>query len=306
MRRAALALFLIAGAAATYAAGSSEKGTSAADFLKVGVGARPMAMGEAYTALADDALALSWNSAGLTRTKRFSAVLAHTSYLESINHEYAAAAVKFPLIGLAVGGALQFQTVGDLTGRDSGGAETGSVTPGEKVFTLGAAQSFGLVSIGLSGKLLKSEIQESADTVAIDAGVMTGPLLGNALRLGATASNLGGKLKYEETSDPLPVTYRAGAAFTFMENLTLSADVVLPRDNDTVFALGGEVLLPVAGGWSLAFRGGYNSRLTDDLDGLSGVSAGLGFGVKALQVDYALVPLGDLGLTHRISLSFHL
>lgn len=57
-RSAALLAGVIALAGPLRAGGfsSSAKGTSAADFLKIGVGARPLALGEAYTALADDAL----------------------------------------------------------------------------------------------------------------------------------------------------------------------------------------------------------------------------------------------------------
>ncbi len=37
-------------------------GTSNADFLKIGVGARPEAMGEAFIGVADDANAVFWNA----------------------------------------------------------------------------------------------------------------------------------------------------------------------------------------------------------------------------------------------------
>ena len=41
------------------------KGTKACNFLTIGIGARAVGMGEAYTALADDADATAWNPAGL-------------------------------------------------------------------------------------------------------------------------------------------------------------------------------------------------------------------------------------------------
>ena len=284
---------------------SSAKGTSAADFLKVGMGARPLALGEAYTALADDALALSWNPAGLARTPHLSVVLAHTAYLESINFEHAAVALKLPL-GLAVGGALQFQTVGDVTGRDNTGAATGGLSPKDMAFALGAAQNLGVLSVGLTGRFVKSELADAADTVAFDAGVLTGPLLGDRVRLGATAANLGGKLKFDDASNPLPVTYRAGAAVRVSPAFLVAADAILRRDNKPVAAGGVEWNLPATSGWTFAVRGGYNTRTAGDVGGLTGLSAGLGFGFKTMQIDYALVPLGDLGLTHRLSLSLRL
>ena len=39
----------------------SKTGTTAAQFLKIGIGARALALGGAYSAIADDASALYWN-----------------------------------------------------------------------------------------------------------------------------------------------------------------------------------------------------------------------------------------------------
>ena len=41
----------------------SKTGTTAAQFLKIGIGARALAMGGAYSAVSDDATALYWNPA---------------------------------------------------------------------------------------------------------------------------------------------------------------------------------------------------------------------------------------------------
>jgi len=45
-------------------------GTSAANFLKIGVGARATAMGDAFTGLANDGTCLYWNPAGLTQLEK--------------------------------------------------------------------------------------------------------------------------------------------------------------------------------------------------------------------------------------------
>jgi hypothetical protein len=130
--------------------------------------------------------------------------------------------------------------------------------------------------------------------------------LGDRVRLGATAANLGGKLKFDDASNPLPVTYRAGAAVRVSPAFLVTADAILRRDNKPVAAGGVEWNLPATSGWTFAVRGGYNTRTAGDVGGLTGLSAGLGFGFKTMQIDYALVPLGDLGLTHRLSLSLRL
>ena len=53
-----------------------------------------------------------------------------------------------------------------------------------------------------------------------------------------------------------------------------------------------------------AIRAGYkhNSAINNTLGALSGLTCGAGFKLGIMGIDYALVPYGDLGYTHRISL----
>src|SRR5271170_5287471 len=85
MRRIAL---LVAGLALTapgFAADftTGAKGTTTADFLELGVGARADAMGEAYSAVADGADALYWNPGGLARVQDHDVTLKHAPYIDS-------------------------------------------------------------------------------------------------------------------------------------------------------------------------------------------------------------------------------
>src|SRR5579872_802687 len=66
----------------------ASSGTEGASFLDIPVGAGPAALGAAYSALATDAYAPTWNPAGLgfVTDNEFSGQ--HLSYLESINYEY--------------------------------------------------------------------------------------------------------------------------------------------------------------------------------------------------------------------------
>ena len=59
----------------------SKVGTTAANFLKVGVGTRAIAMGAAYSAIADDATSVFWNPAGIVYVDRFSF---YTGYIDWI------------------------------------------------------------------------------------------------------------------------------------------------------------------------------------------------------------------------------
>jgi len=69
---------------------SAAKGTTAADFLQLGVGGRAMGLGGAYTAVADGADALYWNPAGLTAVEKQAVTVMHAAYLQSSFYDYAA------------------------------------------------------------------------------------------------------------------------------------------------------------------------------------------------------------------------
>src|SRR5512138_2608050 len=80
-----------------------DAGTASAQFLKIGIGARAVGLGEAYGAVADDSYALYWNPAGLGQLKLKSLDLTYSIWLQRINLNYLAFAYPFSkgTIGLA-------------------------------------------------------------------------------------------------------------------------------------------------------------------------------------------------------------
>jgi hypothetical protein len=83
-----------------------------------------------------------------------------------------------------------------------------------------------------------------------------------------------------------------------------SFDLISPKDNSTYAALGTEYLWRVRDGLALAGRLGCNSLTAGGITGVTGLSFGLGFGWEKFSFDYAFLPYGSLGLTHRISIAF--
>ena len=73
----------------------SKVGTVSAQFLKIGVGARAMALGGSFTALANDVSTLYWNPAGITNLNGFSFAVSHTEWFADISHDFAG--VVYPL-----------------------------------------------------------------------------------------------------------------------------------------------------------------------------------------------------------------
>ena len=307
---AALALAALAARPAWGAFGTSARATTTAGFLQLGVGGRAVAMGEAYTALADGADSLYWNPAGLSRIKGRDATFMHAAYLGSSSYDYGAYAQNVGESG-ALGLGLQYFSAGSLTQTDETGTDMGSFSPYDLAASAGYANTFdgrpwaGLSgwSAGLAGKFIKSRILSSAQTGALDLGALSPAYLGGRLRLAMAAANIGGKMKFDAESEDLPTTFKLGGAYQLSEGWLASTDLGFPRNNQPFVAVGTEYWLVSAGPWRLAGRAGFNSKTLSSVDGLTGVSFGIGIGYDGASLDYGFVPVGSLGMAHRVSLS---
>jgi len=299
-----LALLLIV---PTFASASefntNARGTTTAGFLKLGVGARAAAMGEAQTAASEGAESLYWNPAGLANIESCSATFMHAAYIESSSYDYGAYAHKLKGDKGVVALGVQYFSAGSLTGTDTTGTETGSFTPNDLAVSVGYAREIGLGgSVGASVKYIQSKIVSTAKTAAFDVGWRS-LTYGGKITYGAAVTNLGGKMKFDEAKESLPTAVKLGVSYHETANWLTSIDLLLPNDNKPGYALGTEYRYKVKEQSTLTGRLGYNSRNSGDQNGLVGIAFGLGFGFKKYSLDYAMVPFGDLGNTHRISLS---
>ena len=116
---------------------ASGPGTTAADILKIGVGARAIGMGEAYVAQADDVSSLYWNPAGLALMQERQASFMYDQMYQDLKFQNAN--IGIPLENGAIGGSLSYLSYGDIQGFDASGASIGNQSAYSGVATLGAA-----------------------------------------------------------------------------------------------------------------------------------------------------------------------
>ncbi|HBA60016.1 MAG TPA: hypothetical protein DCZ92_04195 [Elusimicrobia bacterium] len=287
---------------------SRAAGTTAADFLNLPVGARASGMGGAYSAISEDASGIYWNPAGLVQIPKLSAIFMRAQYVDDINYQYAAYAHRLSYDSV-IGISALMTDIGSIPRTDISGNNTGSFTPQDQVFTLSYSKAILEfsdkdidVSIGVSGKYIKSTIYDTASAYAADLGVMTYNFGDIPYRLAVTATNMGGGLKFDEESNPLPLTFKLGGAASPFRNMLVAADVVMPKGNKPNFVLGGELALTPNELTRFCVRAGIDLQQMHDQ--INGLSMGLGATLHFFTLDYAFVPMGELGTTHRISLTF--
>lgn len=304
----AVVLYLLLSPGRAQALGRGETGAA---FLKVAPGARPAAMGEAFSAVGDDAHAVYYNPAGLGLLGRIEATGMHDSHVQGIRYEFAALAVPLadrrdPFMRPTARGTLALAiynlSVSGIERRGTTETDAPEGTFGASDFAYAVAYGRSVsssVALGASLKLVDQSLDSSrASAFALDAG---GLWTRGGLRLAGGARNLGSKAGFRGSSEPLPLLWYGGAAYTIGGRGLLAADLRLPNDNAMGWSLGAEYRQPFDGGITGWLRGGYNSS-NREAGGLDGLSLGGGVGTGALRFDFAWVPYGDLGDAFRYSL----
>ena len=272
-----------------------------ASFLRIGTGARPAALGGAYTALAVDINALYYNPAGLAALTRREFGATHAEWLLNTRFDFVGFAqpTTYGTLGLGV----TRLSSGRFDSRDANGRQSGGFTASDTAY----AVSFARGAMGGSLKLLRSDIAGyTAQAVAVDLGARKA-LSSYPLTFGAAVLNLGQGMRFLDQVDPLPLTLALGTSYRVAGTLAITLDARREIHAGRFdFGVGSEyALLP-----ALSLRAGYASRFDGTttttaggiLGGLGGLGAGFGLTMKSYRADYTFTPFGALGNVQRLSL----
>ena len=301
-------------------------GTTAAQFLQIGVGGRISAMGGAGVALIEGADALYWNPAGIAVERKFSLNAYYADWFAGFRHQFIG--VTMPVgnggtVGLhaiSLGGDEFEQTTYFFQEGNGVMVEYGDMA-------LGASYAHRLTDRFCFGGTVKyihqKMFHETASAFAIDLGTNLRTDL-PGFHIGMAMTNLGGEMKlegrdlmtsgeeevsteYQVSGWPLPLTFQVGIAWRLMgsEDAFWSNKI-----QGFSIALDGQHINEGLTRWRVGLEydflrmvflrmGKVFEHHTEDWTFGGGVKAPVGS--YMITVDFAYADLGDLGGVERIS-----
>jgi hypothetical protein len=279
---------------------AGELGSTTAGFLKIGVGARAVGMGGAFTSIADNPSAVYWNSAGLRRMDSPEAQFSHQSWYQDVNIENLQ--IVFPGRKVSFGAGITYLNYGQIQSYDEDG------NPGEELSMYNMAATISAatdvtenIAIGVSVKYIDQSFDVIRGTAfAGDIGIMAGY---GGVSFGLAAVNIGTKIKFETIEEDLPAAARFGLSFRQLNDKALfSFEAYTPFEGQMSFHQGLEMNVHS----QFYARSGliYRTGTFADTNALS-YNLGLGLGYGNGRFDYTFIPSDSYGTdaVHNFSIS---
>lgn len=297
---------------------ASSPGMAGAPLLAQPVGARPLALGAAYVALADDALAMMWNPAGSVHLRSPEVALVWQGDPGEVEYGYLLCGLPLPA-GQAVSLGVASLRTGDLSFEDSAGESHSADGESDVMAAVGygvalipfmaAPDPAGLsVSAGMTVKFLRTSPGDGTVvwTPAADLATLAAvPVAGGAvpLRVGIAWQNAGAR--FGAGSAPVASPVRLGLAQTLREGpgtwTTFTVEALRFAARSRIESGAGVEQVWRGAVVGLAARAGY--RVNVDLPG---PTAGIGIRWNRFVLDYGLATLAELGFVHRVTLRVRL
>lgn len=276
-------------------------GVGAFSAFKNGIGARALAMGGAFVAVADDATAMVWNPAGLAQLNdtRLGGMSTDLFGL-GITHQVVGAVTTFANFGIGLGWE-RASIAGQVVDEEG---EAGDLFTWTEQAILGTLAT-NIMDIGLAGANVKyymadSGLGDTANGFGFDLGLLVN--LGDIFAVGVAATDLAGTtISWAGgATDVVSGLYKAGMAMKLVDGmLVLAADMDFDGMNLGDAHVGMEFNIIK----ELALRGGV--VLTNSFQDYY-FAVGAGINVAGLYVDAAYILEETLGNTLVLSAEFSL
>lgn len=311
----------------------SKRGTTAASFLEIGASARAMAMGGAFTAIADDPTAIYWNVAGIAKMEKSGIVFNHSEWIGNTRYDFLAGAINLGRYG-AVGLSLTSLTMDEMPVTTVDYPEGTGQVFGAASYAVSVAYAIRLTdkfSIGFNPKIIHEVIWDmNATGLGIDVGMHYETPFKNVI-LAFSMTNFGGKMSMNgENSrvlydpDPLhdgnndritalletdkwalPLNFRIGIMYRLMNTALhkafLEIDAQHPNNDYESVNLGFEYTF----NQRYSIRGGYKNLFLKDAEEHLTFGGGIRYPLVnqfMLTFDYAYVNFGRLEDVNKFSI----
>jgi hypothetical protein len=281
------------------------QGTTGFETLRADVSSRGAGMAGAMIAMDSGEEGLFYNPGALGEVDNHRVRTTYINHILDIEAGFMVYAQRVKNWGtFAIG--LDYMNYGEFNVTTTEGVVTEEkFHPNDIVFIIGYGKKIqDWAAIGTNLKCIRSEIYDVySSAVACDLGGIIYIPTQN-IRIGGGIFNLGRTLDgFYDYKDKLPLGYKVGLSRP-LEHLPLVVALQLEKysDSDLYISAGGEFTLSEY----FRLRLGWNSRGRDqkmgtDKDFLAGASAGLGFQIGGVIVDFSYASMGELGLLKRLS-----
>lgn len=286
-------------------------GATSFSFLNISPYARSAGLADTTSAYVGDTFAVYSNPAGLAHLQEKSASINHVSHFQGVAYDNLTYIMPYGNGGLGASlGYFRYadipKTTFDPTATATGAdhfSQSGEVDAGDYAATLSwAFRQNRNLALGASFKLIQETLDTKSSVAALfDAGGIYRFPLYRHWRASAVLQNVGYATKFISKTPEVPTRLRGGLFYSPEAWVNWSGEIVHNLHGNPEAAVGGEF------NWQKkAFlRAGYRYGFRDaKLGGTAGLSMGVGVKTGAFQADYAFLPFGDLGDSHRISLGW--
>ncbi len=271
------------------------------DYLQYGTGARSLAMGGAYVALADEASAPYWNPAGLTQIEEYQFLSMYAPFFEQTSYNFLSYVHPLGRLGnLAISDVLLYSGGYEEVDGEGNVLGTNQSIFKNAIIISYANRVYRRISLGVSLKLIHQRVMRySGNSQGVDLGILYELL--DELNIGLALQNvLQPKVTLIDDPDVYKINLKAGVALnTFYNRLTLTADINKLVDEKAYLCAGVEF-----SPWERATSSSLKRvDLRAGINHLQTFTLGIGLKMKFISLDYAFNP-HKIGNLHRFGLTF--